>query len=331
MKRFFFQVILSFYLLFCIINFTFGQQATQITNQDFTVKLLVSVTDEKGRVVYGLMKENFSVFENKEQQEIVSAEIKAEHSSIVILYDGSGSMTSTTIFTDIFRLELLKFIQNNLKTSEFLIAGFSSKAILLSDWSSNNEVLVNGLDQLKSIPDLVKQQKTTKEPRTTALYDACLFALEKLESASNERKTILLITDDGGDNASKNKFEVLRKKLKESNVTIHIISLSNSSFGSGLTAQADLDDIAKTTGGNAFFLFPKEFDSVFRNSYKKEILDSFESIDAIVRNLYVLSFKPKNFANDGKWHKIEVKVNKPKGLKARIGLGYRKGYFATTK
>ncbi|GEM_PF-3855695 len=331
MKRHFLQPFLISCLIFCTYNFTLAQQPTQTTNQDFTVKLLVSVTDEKGQAVNGLTKENFSIVENKELLEIVSAEIIAEPASILILYDGSSSMTSLYNFTDIFRLELLKFIEANLQSHEFLITGFSSSIVQLSDWSNNKDVLENGLEKLDSIQDSVKQQKSVKDKRTTALYDACLFALEKLESSSNKQKIILLVTDLGDDNTSKNKFETLRKKLTKSDVTMYIVSLPHMNFGFGATAQSNLDEMAKLTGGKAFFIVTNEFDSVFQNGLKREIPKSFESMGSLINNRYLLSFKPLNYVNDGKWHKIEAKLNKPKGLKRRFELGYRKGYFASIK
>jgi hypothetical protein len=70
---------------------------------------------------------------------------------------------------------------------------------------------------------------------------------------------------------------------------------------------------------------------VFKNGLKKEIPNAFMNIDALINGGYVISFKPKNFAIDDKWHKVEIKVAIPKGLKGRIETNYRKGYFASKK
>jgi Ca-activated chloride channel family protein len=48
-----------------------------------------------------------------------------------------------------------------------------------------------------------------------------------------------------------------------------------------------------------------------------------------LRHQYSIGYRPNNFANDGKWHKIKVKVTPPRGL-PRLFVRSREGYYAIT-
>jgi Ca-activated chloride channel family protein len=55
----------------------------------------------------------------------------------------------------------------------------------------------------------------------------------------------------------------------------------------------------------------------------------FERIAIELRHQYSIGYKPSNFTNDGKWHRIKVKVNPPRGL-PRLFVRAKEGYYATT-
>jgi hypothetical protein len=44
-----------------------------------------------------------------------------------------------------------------------------------------------------------------------------------------------------------------------------------------------------------------------------------------LRHQYAIGFYPSDTSNESKWHKIKVKVDKPKGL-GRLSLSYKTGY-----
>jgi Ca-activated chloride channel family protein len=57
--------------------------------------------------------------------------------------------------------------------------------------------------------------------------------------------------------------------------------------------------------------------------------DIFESIALELRHQYSIGYKPSNFANDGKWHRLKVKITPPRGL-PHLFVRSKEGYFAIT-
>ncbi len=133
-------------------------------------------------------------------------------------------------------------------------------------------------------------------------------AISALKKCSADRipKRALLLISDGQDNNSRYTFNELRKLLKESDVTLYGIGiLSGSDAGSamGMEGQGILDELAGVSGGKAFF--PRS---------AAEMDDIFEQIALELRHQYSIGYKPETFANDGKWHRVKVKVTPPRGL-----------------
>ncbi|HYE16286.1 MAG TPA: hypothetical protein VD968_17745, partial [Pyrinomonadaceae bacterium] len=58
--------------------------------------------------------------------------------------------------------------------------------------------------------------------------------------------------------------------------------------------------------------------------------DTFERIALELRTQYSIGYRPTNFANDGKWHKLKIKVQPPRGF-PRLFVRGREGYYATAK
>ncbi len=86
----------------------------------------------------------------------------------------------------------------------------------------------------------------------------------------------------------------------------------------GMEGQAILDELSSVSGGKAFF--PRT---------AAEMDDIFESIALELRHQYSIGYKPNNFTNDGKWHRLKVKVTPPRGL-PHLFVRSKEGYFAIT-
>ena len=59
-----------------------------------------------------------------------------------------------------------------------------------------------------------------------------------------------------------------------------------------------------------------------------EMDDIFEPIALELRHQYSIGYRPESFVNDGKWHRVKVKVTSPRGL-PKLFVRYREGYYAT--
>jgi Ca-activated chloride channel family protein len=126
-----------------------------------------------------------------------------------------------------------------------------------------------------------------------------------------------LITD-GEDNHSRYSFADIKEFAKECDVEIFAIGIVNPSgeLSMGKTGRAIIEDLVDITGGRAFFP-----DSVY------ELEDICTKIAVELKNQYVLGYHSTNEAKDGKWRKIRLKLNPPKGI-SNLSVRGKSGYYA---
>ena len=273
-----------------------------ITNTDL-ITFNVTVTDIYGRFVSGLGKNAFSIFDDKQQQEITFFSDEDSPVSVGILFDVSGSMSGDKVRRA--RDALSHFVQTSHDRDEYFLIGFNSRAQLLMDRTRDGQAV---LDKLTFV----------QTKNNTALYDACYLGVERVQRGTHAKRALLLISD-GQDNNSRYTFSELRRVLKESDVVLYAIGiLGGSDVGSslGMEGQGIMDELAGVSGGKAFY--PRS---------APEMDDIFEQIALELRHQYSIGYRPPNFTNDGKWHKIKVKVAPPRGL-PRLFWRTKEGYYA---
>jgi Ca-activated chloride channel family protein len=273
-----------------------------ITNTDL-ITFNVTVTDIYGRFVSGLGKNAFSIFDEKEQQDITFFSDDDSPVSVGILFDVSGSMSGDKVRRA--RDALSHFVQTSHDRDEYFLIGFNSRAQLLMDRTRDGNAV---LDKLTFV----------QTKNNTALYDACYLGVERVQRGTHPKRALLLISD-GQDNNSRYTFNELRRVLKESDVVLYAIGiLGGSDVGSslGMEGQGIMDELAGVSGGKAFY--PRS---------AAEMDDIFEQIALELRHQYSIGYRPPNFTNNGKWHKIKVKVAPPRGL-PRLFVRSKEGYFA---
>jgi Ca-activated chloride channel family protein len=277
---------------------------TLIVNTDL-VTMTVTVTDQYGRYVSGLQQNAFKVFDDKEEQEITYFSDDDAPVSVGIVFDLSGSMSGDKITRA--RQALSRFIETSHNSDEYFLIGFNNRAQLLMERTRNGDAVLDKLTFVQT-----KGQ--------TALYDACYLGVEKVQRGAHPKRAIILISD-GQDNDSRYTFSEVRKLLKESDVVLYGIGIlggNDPGSAQGMEGQSILDELSSVSGGKAFF----------PNS-AAEMDEIFERIALELRHQYSIGYKPKNFANDGKWHKLKVKVTPPRGL-PRLFVRNRDGYYAVT-
>ncbi|HEV2862756.1 MAG TPA: VWA domain-containing protein [Pyrinomonadaceae bacterium] len=267
------------------------------------ITLTVTVTDTYGRFVTGLGKQAFSVFDDKTQQEISFFSDEDAPVSLGIIFDVSGSMSGDKISRA--REALSKFIDTSHTRDEYFLIGFNNRAQLLLEKTRDSDALMQKLTFVQT-----KGQ--------TALYDATYLGVERVTRGTHKKRAVLLISD-GQDNSSRYTLSELRRLLKETDVIIYAIGIVGGGGPSDLdyTGRAILEELAGLSGGKAFF-----------PSTGAEMNDMFERIALELRTQYSIGYRPTNFANDGKWHKIKVKVQPPRGF-PRLFVRGREGYYAS--
>ncbi len=268
------------------------------------VTLTLTVTDSFSRYVSGLGKNAFTIIDNNQEQEITFFSDVDAPVSVGILFDVSGSMSGDKIIRS--RKALERFINTSHPNDEYFLIAFNTRAQLLLDRTRNGEAV---LDKL-----------TMVQPKAnTALYDAVYLGIERVTRGSHQKKALLIISD-GQDNSSRYNFGEVRRLLKESDVTVYsvgIIGSGDAGSSLGMQGQSFLSEISGVTGGRDFY--PQT---------NVELDEIFERIALELRHQYSIGYTPKDFAPNGKWRKVKVKVKPPRGL-PRLTVRSREGYFAT--
>ena len=261
----------------------------------------VTVTDPLNRLVTGLEKEDFQVYENSGEERIASFASEDAPVSIGIIFDLSGSMTSKLVRA---REAILQFIKTANPQDEFFVIGFNDRPELIEDFTS-------------SVDDIQARLATVHAGHRTALLDAIYYGIAKMKDAHHERKALLVVSD-GGDNRSRFTEGEVRAGVREADVEIYSIGIFDpyAPTPEERTGPQLLDDISSATGGR-----------LFRVDDVDEMSDIAEKISTELRNQYVIGYKPKDLTRDGKWRKVKVKVNPPPGLPP-LTVYARTGYYA---
>jgi Ca-activated chloride channel homolog len=268
------------------------------------VLVSVSIVDPLNRQVTGLDKENFEVFEGKERQEIRHFSSEDAPVSLGAIFDVSGSMTGKI---ERAREAVVEFFKTANPQDEFFMIAFADKPEQVADFT-------------QSVENIEGRLVYTVPKGRTALLDAIYLGLSKMRQAKYEKKALLIISD-GGDNHSRYTESEVKNLVKESDVQIYAIGLYDHYFPTEeerLGPQL-LSDITELTGGRAFSI-----------DNPNDLADVATKIGIELRNQYVLGYRPTKPANDGKWHKIRVKLVPPKGLPP-LQVHAKTGYYARSE
>jgi Ca-activated chloride channel homolog len=262
-----------------------------------TVFLHVSVFDGLERNVSGLSRDDFKVYEDKVEQEISTFTHDHAPLSIGILLDRSGSMKAhNNIRAAIAAIR--DFMSQVQSGDEFFLIAFNQNASLVKDFTDDSSAIVN-------------EGALLKPSGQTAIWDAVYMGLSKMKSAKNERKALILVTD-GEDNSSRYTCSEVKEFAKESGTPIYAIG-EPGEMGYG---PAEITSIVQITGGRAFF--PDTLNA----------LDYYITlVNAELRNQYLIGYVPSHSIHDGKWRKIQVRLEELRGL-PKLVVRTREGYYS---
>jgi Ca-activated chloride channel family protein len=264
----------------------------------------VTITDPMNRLVTGLDKENFTLYEGKDLQDIRHFSSEDAPVSLGVIFDMSGSMSSKI---ERAREAVIEFFKAANPQDEFFMITFADKPEEISDFT-------------QSIEDIQGKLVYTVPKGRTALLDAIYLGVSKMRQAKYPKKALLIISD-GGDNHSRYTEGEIKSVVKEADLLIYAIGLYDRymSTPEEQLGPALLGDLTELTGGRAFTI-----------DNPNDLADVSTKIGIELRNQYVLGYRPKNGAHDGKWRKIKVKLLPPKGLPP-LRVYARTGYYAPTE
>src|SRR6266571_839975 len=263
-----------------------------------------TVTDSLNRYVTSLEAEHFQIWEDKVEQRVSYFNAEDVPISIGVIFDVSGSMKDKISTA---REAAATFLKTGNPDDEYFLVNFANRPEVAADFTTD-------------VTKLQSKLLLTPAKGMTAMYDSVYLGLEKLREGSNPKKALLLITD-GEDNRSRYTFQNVKEFVKEQDVQIYgigIVDEWNSQLSAGHSGRAMIEELADLTGGRAFFP-----DSVY------ELEDICTKIAIELKNQYVIGYHSTNGAKDGKWRKLRVKVNPPKGIQ-HLNVRAKQGYYAPT-
>ncbi len=298
----------------------------------------VTVTDVKGNPVTGLSQSAFHVLDNKQPQSISSFE---EHSGPVLIpalpsstpgiysneYIQHLPSVLNVIVLDITNLEIqdqmwlnhelthfLNSVPNNQPLAIYLRS--AENCFLVQNFTSDRTLLVNAL--YKAIPRIPPpggaQLNDFDTMRQIAIYLGQMQGRKNVIWFSGGSPLFLRSDADVFENAAK--WRDLYDELEQERIAIYPVDAR------GLTVTSDMgsimgefgqhtvmEDVARATGGHAFY----------NTNGMVEAANQVLNTDG---SFYTLTYSPKDFHVDNKWHNVKIAVDGP------YQLSYRSGYFA---
>jgi Ca-activated chloride channel homolog len=274
-------------------------QATFVSASSDLVVLPVTVTDKRGSYVPNVARDRFAVFDNGRPQSVTLFRSDDTPVSVALVIDSSGSMGPK--LPDVI-VATLNFARSSNPSDELYVVPFNDTVYLADSEEASRPFLISNVAALESgLRSLVPLGRT-------ALYDAVILALDRVESGAQPRKAIVVVSD-GGDNASRATLDDVLARAKRSNVTIFTIGLFDPD---GLDKNPGvLKSLAVATGGQRFL--PKSPD---------RLVQACEQIARELRSGYTLGYVPPD--RDGGYHQVRVEISAPGSAKlvARTRPGY---------
>jgi Ca-activated chloride channel family protein len=264
----------------------------------------VTVTDPYNRLVTGLDPDNFRVYEDNIEQEVVTFSSEDVPISIGVIFDYSGSMSNKIGKA---REAAVQFFKTANPQDEFFLVSFNERAELTSAFTN-------------SVEDLQSRMMLAVPKGRTALLDAIYLGLSQMRGAKNGKRALLILSD-GGDNHSRYNESDIKRLVKEADTQLYAIGIFDplgyrNRTPEELNGPSLLSEVTEMTGGR-----------VFAVENLNDLPDIASKIGMELRNQYVLGYRPSNKAHDARWRKIKIKLRAPKGLPP-LNVYSKTGYYA---
>ena len=293
---------------------------SQVVNVDAVV------TDQDGDILGGLKKSNFRISEDGVPQTITNFAPTDAPITVVLMVEfskiGYGWFAYTAKY---WSYDFL----NHLKKDDWVaLITFDLKPHIEVDFTQNKQEVQAAISHLY-YPGFSEAN----------LFDALIDTVDRLKDVKG--KKAILIVGTGLDTFSKHTLDQTLKQLKQTDVTIFALgvtqqlvefldargALGGSARMDFLQANNQLGAMARMTGGYAWFpMFEGQIPSIF------------ETVASFLRNQYTIGYIPTNQNHDGKFRKIKVEVvdddgqllvfTNAKGKKRKIIVYAREGYTA---
>ncbi len=264
----------------------------------------VTVTDPYNRLVTGLDPDNFRVYEDNIEQEVVTFSVRRcayLDRRDLRLQRQHGQQDRKA------REAAIQFFKTANPQDEFFLVSFNERAELTSAFTN-------------SVEDLQSRMMLAAPKGRTALLDAIYLGLSQMRGAKNGKRALLILSD-GGDNHSRYNESDIKRLVKEADTQLYAIGIFDplgyrNRTPEELNGPSLLSEVTEMTGGR-----------VFAVENLNDLPDIASKIGMELRNQYVLGYRPSNKAHDARWRKIKIKLRAPKGLPP-LNVYSKTGYYA---
>jgi Ca-activated chloride channel family protein len=248
----------------------------------------VCVADRNGAAVVGLEEQDFSALIDKRPAKIAYFTSENSPASIVLLLDTSSTMRKYDAW-DEAASPLTRFVAQCNPASQFLLITFNSAPEIGADWTSD----------ATTIDDAIAIAENRKRKQATALYDACMLAIDKAAQAPYDRKYIVLVSN-GIDTSSKARADQFHRLLRGSLIPFFCIDITDPHDSFAVVGRIEMEHIASVSGGGAFF-----------PGSRQEVPKLIGEIAQWTRHAYQIGFNVASLPKDGKYHKVAFKLRPP--------------------
>ena len=301
------------------------------------INVTASVSDVSGRFVRGLQKDDFTVYEDGQRQEVTHFSAERSPVSLGVVLDTSDSMDGEKM--QAAKAALNRFLYDLLDPQdEIFLYTFDDDPRLVQGWTTDRQALSRSISRIRT-------------DGATAMYDAVAEAVPLAASGRHQKKAIVLISD-GNDTSSRTPLVDLKQLVRESEVLIYAIGIDGEGRPSlqpqprppirmpipipfpgaprrpGGRPQIQWPPRPGTGGGgsdrvNSVALRDLTDDSGGRTEIIREPRDLNPATEGIASELsqqYYLGY-PAPGKSDGRWHSIRVEVNN-RNYRVRARRGY---------
>ena len=306
-----------------------GETRSAIKSRTNLVIVPVTVKNRDGQLIGDVQRDEFRVFCDNVEQQIVYFTSDPFPLSAVVLIDDDLSIKSA----DQVQKSLTAISGGFGPNDEAAIVTYDQFPHTVSEFSFNNDLLFTQLKRLDlhshypgspvggpltsgatangrsletGAPTTlgVQQQKQDKD-----MDDAVYAAGEMLKSRGRDRrKIIFLISDGNNSHSNEHTLDQTLQLLLKSDVSVYSISVGHAL---GQKESTRLEKYATSTGGDTFYAAK---DRGLENLYA--------SVTEQARNQYTITFQPQDTDRSKDFHSIEVRVRRPD-----LDVTARQGYY----
>ncbi len=325
----------------------FAQDAGQDTSILVDVNVVnvpVTVTDDQGRFIVDLTKDDFEVYEDGEKVDIryfTESQDEANKPRIRVGFLVDLSNTARLYYKNyqesIGDLAFLMVPEGG--DNEAFLIGYQTQVDVLVDYTRDPGLIADRMSKLKH---------GGGSSMVDAIYEACN---NKLQSSPyqgvDEPRKVVVIVGDGHDNASKRSMEQAIYACQQQQVTVYAVSTE--AFGFQVDEGKNLKEIAEATGGtvvfpmenihkdiNGFLSKPQDAGNyqyevgtgLYARAQLEALYNAVLSISGQVQSQYIIGYSPPKPFSDNIYRKLDIRVKL--NTDNEVKVFHRKGYFPPT-